>query len=118
VLAYGNWSQGKGYQMKHFMPTPNIGIKKLLGTRFTILDVDEYKTSKIYNKTFTELTNIKVRKGKHNKKIHEILTLKEELEWRIFVNRDKNACKNILNIVDCYLKNQTRPEVFRRQTKI
>ena len=117
VLMYGDWSQGSGYQMKSFMPTPNIAIKKVLETRFTILDVNEYNTSKIYNKTLTELVNIKVRKGNHNKKIHEVLTLKEETERRIFVNRDKNACKNILYIAKSYLKNQTRPKIFCRQKK-
>lgn len=113
VLLYGNWSRSS--QMKNFMPTPGLGIKRLLNKRFIILDIDEYKTSKIHNKTLKELTNVKIRRKKHSKKIHEVLTLKEETERRIFVNRDKNACKNILHIGKCFLKNQTRPDVFKRK---
>ena len=48
---------------------------------------------------------------KHN----EILTPKEETKCRIFVNRDKNACKNILLLGKCYLESQTRPEEFIRK---
>ena len=104
--------------MKNFMPTPNLGIKRLLAKRFILLDTDEFNTSKIYNKTHTELVNVRIRRGKHSKKIHEILTLKEDTEWRIYVNRDKNASINILNIGKCYLKNQTRPEAFTRKKQI
>ena len=113
VLLYGNWSRSS--QMKNFMPTSGLGIKRLLNKRFIILDVDEYKTSKIHNRTLKELTNIKIRKNNHSKKIHEVLTLKEETERCIFVNRDKNACKNILLIGKRFLKNQTRPDIFKRK---
>lgn len=34
---------------------------------------------------------------------------------RIFVNRDVNACKNILLLGKCYLESQTRPEEFTRK---
>ena len=44
ILLYGNWSRSS--QMKHFMPTPGLGIKKVLNKRFTILDVNEFNTSK------------------------------------------------------------------------
>ena len=33
------------------------------------------------------------------------------------MNRDKNACKNILYLAKCYLKNQTRPKEFKREEK-
>ena len=32
-----------------------------------------------------------------------------------FVNRDVNACKNILLLGKCYLESQTRPEEFTRK---
>ena len=105
VLLYGNWSRSS--QMKNFMPTPGLGIKRLLNKRFIILDIDEHKTSQIHNKTLKELTNVKIRRKNHSKKIHEVLTLKEETERRIFVNRDKNACKIILHIGKCLLENQS-----------
>jgi hypothetical protein len=56
-----------------------------------------------------------MRRKKHNKSLHEILTPKEETKCRIFVNRDTNACKNILLLGKCYLESQTRPEEFTRK---
>lgn len=44
TLCYGNWSFSK--QMKNFIPTPNIGIKKRLGRDFKIYTIDEFNTSK------------------------------------------------------------------------
>jgi len=63
-------------------------------------------------KTFKELENVSVRKNKRKKHLHEILTPKEETERCIFVNRDKNACKNILYLGKYFLRNQSRPIEF------
>jgi len=51
------------------------------------------------------------------KHLHEILTSKEETEWCIFVNRDKNACKNILFLGKYFFRNQSRPIEFCQKTK-
>ncbi len=112
VLFYGDYSRSTS--MKGCYSTPNIGLKRLLSKRFEIFDVNEYKTSKLYNKNHKELTNVKIRKGKHLRSLHEVLTLKEDTEKRIFVNRDVNACKNILSIGLHYLKNRERPKEFIR----
>ena len=113
VILHGDYSRAT--QMKGTIPTPNIGMKKLLLSRFEIIDVNEFNTSKLYNKTLKEMENVKVKRRKHMKQLHEILTPKEETNCRIFVNRDVNACKNILLLGKCYLVNQTRPEEFKRQ---
>lgn len=104
--------------MKGTISSPNIGIKRLLHSKFEILETDEFRTSKLYNKTFKELTNVKIRKGKHSKKLHQVLTLKEETEKRIMVNRDKNASLNILYLGKYYLEYQTRPKEFQREKQI
>jgi hypothetical protein len=111
LILHGDYSRTS--QMKGCISTPNIGIKKLLLSRFDILEVNEYNTSQLYNKTFTKMENLKIRKKKHIKHLHEILTLKEEHERRIYVNRDVNACKNILYLGKTYLINQTRPNEFK-----
>jgi len=115
LILHGDYSRTS--QMKGCISTPNIGFKKLLLKRFEILEVNEYNTSKLYNKTFKELTNVSVRKKKHKKHLHEILTQKEEQGNRIFVNRDKNACKNILYLGKYYLTNQSRPKEFKQEEK-
>jgi hypothetical protein len=113
VILHGDYSRTS--QMKGCMPTPNIGMKKLLLSRFDILEVNEFNTSKLYNKTLKEMENVSVKRKKHKKSLHEILTPKEETKCRIFVNRDTNACKNILLLGKCYLESQTRPEEFTRK---
>ncbi len=108
---------GRATAMKGTLPTPNIGFKKLLSKNFDVIEVNEFNTSKLYYKTLTELTNVKVRRGKHSKHLHEILTLKEETDKCIFVNRDVNACKNILFLTKTYLTTQPRPLQFCRKPK-
>ena len=71
--------------MKGTLPTPHIGIKKLLASRFDIIDVNKFNTSKLYNKTLKEMDNVKIRKKKYVKHLHKILTSKEKTEKCIFV---------------------------------
>ena len=103
--------------MKGTISTPNIGFKKLLLKRFEMFEINEFNTSKLYNKTFKELENVSVRKNKHKKHLHEILTPKEKTERCIYVNRDKNACKNILYLGKYFLINQSRPIEFCQKPK-
>jgi hypothetical protein len=113
VILHGDYSRTT--QMKGCIPTPNISMKKLLLSRFDIVEINEFNTSKLYNKTLKEMENVSVKRKKHKKSLHEILTPKEETKCRIFVNRDVNACKNILLLGKCYLESQTRPEEFIRK---
>jgi hypothetical protein len=113
VILHGDYSRTT--QMKGCISTPNIGMKKLLLSRFDIVEVNEFNTSKLYNKTLKEMENVCVRRKKHKKLLHEILTPKEETKCCIFVNRDTNACKNILLLGKCYLESQMRPEQFTRK---
>jgi len=115
LILYGDWSRDT--QMKGTMSVPNKGFKKKLLSKFPSVDINEFKTSKLYNKTFKEMENLKIRKKKHSVKLHEILTLKEKPEKRIIVNRDKNACKNILYLGKYYLEHQSRPIEFSREIK-
>ena len=111
LILHGDYSRTS--QMKGCMPSHNIGFKKLLLKPFELLEVNEYNTIKLYNKTFKELTNVSVRRKNHKKHLHEILTQKEEQNNRIFVNRDKNACKNIIYLGKYYLTNQSWPNEFK-----
>lgn len=113
VILHGDYSRTT--QMKGCIPTPNISMKKLLLSRFDIVEINEFNTSKLYNKTLKEMENVSVKRKKHKKSLHEILTPKEETKCRIFVNRDVNACKNILLLGKCYLESQMRPEQFTRK---
>ena len=114
-MLIGDWSRSSA--MKGTFPSPNIGFKKLLLKKFEMFEINEYNTSKLYNKTFKELENVSVKKNKHKKHLHEILTPKEKTERCIFVNRDKNACKNILYLGKYFLEHQLRPKEFSPKLK-
>jgi hypothetical protein len=115
IIFYGDWSRSD--QMRGCLPTPNLGLKRLLATRFIILDVDEYNTSKLYNVTGELLKKVKIRRGHHQHELHEILTPQEEKTPRIFLNRDVNASKNMLYLGETYLECQERPENFCHKKK-
>ena len=83
LIFFGNWSMNSCIKGK--MSTPGIGMKRLLHSRFEILETDEFRTSKLYNKNFKELTNVKVRN------------------------------MNILLLWKYYLKHQSRPKEFQRK---
>ena len=117
LLGLGDWSINTSHQMKGCMSSLNKGISKLLMKRFEVISVDEYKTSKIYNKNMTdELTNVKIKKGKKNKSIHALLTPKRNPNG-VILNRDINASKNILSIMKEYLNTQKRIPIFSRLVK-
>ena len=46
IIIIGDWSN-KG--RLHFMPTPNLSLKRKLATRFTVYSIDEFRTSKLHN---------------------------------------------------------------------
>jgi len=115
LILYGNHSRTQ--MMKGCTPCPGIGLKRMLSKYFKILEVDEYCTSIIHHKRHERMTNLVVRQGHHNRKVHKILTLQEDTARRIFINRDYNASRNILNIGCEYLKHQTRPLAFCRNQK-
>lgn len=96
------------------MPTPNKGISRLLMKRFEVISVDEYKTSKLYNRDLSkELENVRVKRGKRTISIHTLLTPKSNPNG-VILNRDRNASKNILMIMKHYLETQDRILEFRR----
>jgi len=117
-LLMGDWSPS--VQMKNFMPTPMIGLKRKLRKKFEIINLDEYNTSKLSYITETETENlrlrIKVAKKDENKKVirdekgevikelmlkdmHSILTYKMSNGRLGCINRDINSVKNMRKIV-------------------
>jgi hypothetical protein len=114
LIGLGDWSKKSNTQMKGCMPSPNKGLIKVLKKRFEVLSIDEFRTSKLYNKDLTkELINVKVK----GKSIHTLLTPKENPEG-VILNRDTNASKNILFLLKEYLYYQRRPLEFQRPKKL
>jgi hypothetical protein len=59
LIFYGDYSRTS--QMKGCVPSPNIGIKRLLAKHFPIIEVDEYLTSQKYWRTGAQLKNLQTR---------------------------------------------------------
>ena len=116
IIIIGDWSISK--QMRNFISTPNLSIKRKLKERFRVFNIDEYRTSKLNYKTEEECENIYLpdKENKQRKK-HSILTYQMENKRKGCINRDKNGCKNIQKIYECYIETGERPYNYRRQTK-
>ena len=117
IIIIGDWSIGK--QMKNFISTPNLSLKRKLQERFKVYNIDEYRTSCLNYKT-EELSKNLYLPDKRNKerKMHSILTYKMENNRKGCINRDKNGCKNIQKVFNHYMETGERPEKYRREYKI
>eukprot|EP00912_Choanoflagellata_sp_UC4_P002482 UC4_evm1s1572 len=58
VIAYGDWSRSS--QMRHFVPTKGVGMRKLIAKRFCTVSVNEFRTSKLCCKCFGQLQHLRV----------------------------------------------------------
>ena len=115
-IIIGDWSIGK--QMRNFISTPNLSIKRKLNTRFEVYNIDEFRTSCLNYKT-EELCNNLYLPDKRNieRKMHSILTFKMKNKRKGCINRDKNGCKNIQKVFNHYIETGDRPEKYKRDYK-
>jgi hypothetical protein len=117
IIIMGDWSITK--QMKHFISTPNISIKRKLNERFKVYDIDEYRTSCLHHKTEDRCGNLYLPDDKNvARKKHSILTYKMLNNRQGCINRDRNGCKNIKKLFDYYMSTGLRPARYKRGTKI
>ena len=118
-IIIGDWSIGK--QMRNFISTPNLTLKRKLRKGFQVYNIDEFRTSCLSYQTEEMCENLylKFKKDKHKKlrKIHSILTYQMENNRKGCMNRDKNGCKNIQKVFQSYLATGERPEKYRREYK-
>ena len=118
-LAYGNWSQKK--QMRNYVSTPGIGIKRKLANYFKIITVDEYKTSQTCYNCENKLENFQLRENPRpykegNHFVHSLLRCKN-VNCNKFWDRDVNASLNMVKIIKQYISNKTRPKPLLRNQK-
>ena len=120
IFIIGDWG-GKG-KIKR-ISTPNMGLKKLLSRRFKVFLIDEFRTSKIHHETEKKCENlmkpIKYGVDKvYKKKVHSVLTFKKSKKEMGCINRDYNACLNMLKIVNELIRTKKRPEIYDRSMNI
>lgn len=117
TIIIGDWSIGK--QMRNFISTPNLSLKRKLKERFKVYNIDEFRTSCLSYKTKDLCKNIYLPdKTGEIRKIHSILTYKMENNRKGCINRDKNGCKNIRYVFNYYKKTGKRPIKYSREYKL
>ena len=111
LICYGNWSRSS--QMKHFMPTMNKGLRKLIHKRYDTITINECNTSKKCCDCFQDLKHYI---NKENKEEFRLLVCSNcvscENKKIVFRTRDANSSINIMNLGKCWIYKQQRPNEF------
>ena len=112
LISYGNWNNSK--QMKNIIPTLGLGMRKIIHKKFDIVLFDEFKTSQLCSKCNNELKNYN--------SLHRVLVCSNcksdgcESKNITFINRDINACKNMLDLSNEWINHKTRKMCFCRKS--
>jgi hypothetical protein len=111
LICYGNWSRTS--QMKHFMPTMNKGLRKIIHKRYDTITINECNTSKKCCDCFQDLKHYR---NKENKEEFRLLVCSNcvscENKKIVFRTRDANSAINIMNLGKCWIYKQQRPSEF------
>jgi len=120
IIVIGDWSIGK--QMRNFISTPNLTLKRKLQQTFKVYNIDEFRTSCLSYKTEEVCDNLYLKfkndPKQKNREMHSILTYQMENKRIGCINRDKNGCKNIQKVFKCYMETGERPERYKREYKL
>ena len=111
VIAYGDWSRSS--QMKHFMPTKNKGIRKIIEKKYETISIHEYNTSKKCSNCLEDLNYMKHNNKKTFRHLCCHKCLSSENKQTAFKTRDANSAINIMNIFKYYCLNKERQEAFK-----
>jgi hypothetical protein len=111
LIGYGNWSRST--QMKHFMPTMNKGLRKLIHKKYDTITINECNTSKKCCDCHKDLDYYKDKEGK---KVFRLLKCSNcvscQNKQTVFRTRDANSSINIMKLTKCWIETQTRPVEF------
>jgi len=112
LIGYGNWSRST--QMKHFMPTMNKGLRKLIHKKYDTITINECNTSK---KCCDCNNDLGYYKDKEGKKVFRLLVCSNcvscENKKIVFRTRDANSSINIMKLTSCWIEKQERPLCFQ-----
>jgi hypothetical protein len=111
LIGYGNWSRST--QMKHFMPTMNKGLRKLIHKKYDTITINECNTSK---KCCDCNKDLEYYKDKEGKKVFRLLVCSNcvscENKKIVFRTRDANSSINIMKLTQSWIEKQERPLCF------
>jgi hypothetical protein len=119
-LAYGNWSITK--QMRNYIPTKGIGLRKSLAKHFEIYLVDEFRTSICCHNCKHENENFMKRKNPRPYKTNTIyvnsLLRCKNVNCSKYWDRDINGALNIRELAERHINGQSRPIELQRSRSI
>ena len=112
LIGYGNWSRSS--QMKHFMPTMNKRLRKLIHKKYDTITINECNTSK---KCCDCNKDLEYYKDKEGKKVFRLLVCSNCVSCVnkkiVFRTRDANSSINIMKLTSCWIEKQERPLCFQ-----
>ena len=112
IIGYGNWSRSS--QMKHFIPTMNKGLRKLIHKKYDTITINECNTSK---KCCDCNKDLEYYKDKEGKKVFRLLVCSNcvscENKKIVFRTRDANSSINIMKLTETWINKQERPLCFQ-----
>jgi hypothetical protein len=120
VLAYGDW--GRATQMRGCAPSMGKGLRTELAKTFKTLMVDEFRTSICCSYCGEKLKNAVVKKKNgEKKKLHRVLVCgcgcnnkSQSKRTTRYINRDVNACRNILKVFKSEMRGEELPQYLQR----
>lgn len=115
VIAYGDWSRSS--QMKHFMPTKNKGLRKIINKKYNTISINEYNTSKNCCVCYNKLEYMKHDGKKTFRHLCCLKCLSSENKKTAFKTRDANSAINIMNLFKYYCNNKERIKEFSVPTR-
>ena len=117
LVAYGDWSRTT--QMRHFVPTKGVGMRRLISRHFETVLINEFRTSKLCCICAKELSYVQIGQKGSKKKLFRCLVCEkcessESKKKRVFFTRDLNSALNIRRLACDWINKQTRPVEFCR----
>jgi hypothetical protein len=112
LVGFGDWSNPRDSIIKGHRRGPVLKLKRHLRKWCKVLDVNEFRTSKLCCKCYTETQRVSY----NGNKVNSVLRCLNN-ECRIVIDRDINGCKNILKMLMVSLNQMELPAQFNRTNK-
>ena len=92
-----------------------LKLKRKLSRHCDLIDIDEYKTSKTCSMCFREVTLYRNYKNKRISNFHSVIRCSSNECKLCCMDRDINASKNILLLLQCEKQEKRRPKCFKNK---
>jgi len=100
--------------MKHFIPTMNKGLRKLIHRKYDTITINECNTSKKCCEINNDLAYYKNNKGNNQFRLLVCSNcVRQEVKQTVFRTHDANSAINIMKLTQSWIESQERPLCFQ-----